>query len=137
MIDSQTEISDPLVFSGFHTLAPVHPFPLTQIEMTNSFPLDSITCGTHENAVSATGDALKMIEGNSTPSPDPGILANSDDAFQKLLLRIAAKAAERADAGSLIQLFCRAAREFFQVNGVISVGLLVLVLVQLAVRKGP
>jgi len=45
-------------------------------------------------------------------------LPNSDEAFQKLLLRIAAKAAERADAASLIQLFCAATREFFQVSGV-------------------
>jgi PAS domain S-box-containing protein len=59
-----------------------------------------------------------MIEGNLIPSPDTGLLPNSDDAFQKLLLRIAAKAAERADAGSLIQLFCRATRDFFQVSGV-------------------
>src|SRR5271155_3802113 len=59
-----------------------------------------------------------MVEGNSIPSPDGRALANSDDAFQKLLLRIAAKAAERADARSLIQLFCRATREFFQASGV-------------------
>jgi two-component system NtrC family sensor kinase len=43
---------------------------------------------------------------------------NSDEAFQKLLLRIAAKAAERANPASLIQLFCAATREFFQVSGV-------------------
>jgi two-component system NtrC family sensor kinase len=45
-------------------------------------------------------------------------MANSDEGFQKLLLRIAAKAAERADSASLIQLFCAATREFFQVSGV-------------------
>jgi two-component system NtrC family sensor kinase len=44
--------------------------------------------------------------------------ANTDDAFQKLLLRIAAQAAERAGAASLIQLFCRSTREFFHVSGV-------------------
>jgi two-component system NtrC family sensor kinase len=59
-----------------------------------------------------------MAEGNSTPSPEGRALPNSDEAFQKLLLRISAKAAERADATALIQLFCRAAREFFQVSGV-------------------
>ncbi len=42
----------------------------------------------------------------------------SDEAFQKLLLRLAAKAAERSDAPTLIQFFCRATREFFQVSGV-------------------
>jgi two-component system NtrC family sensor kinase len=44
--------------------------------------------------------------------------AGSDEAFQQLLLRIAAKAAQRPDLPSLIQLFCRATREFFQVSGV-------------------
>ena len=68
--------------------------------------------------MSAGGDALTMIEGNSTPSPDAPTLPNSDDAFQRLLLRIAAKAAERVDPGSLIQLFCHASREFFKVSGV-------------------
>jgi PAS domain S-box-containing protein len=68
--------------------------------------------------VPATGDPLKMVEGNSTPQPEARALPNSDDAFQKLLLRIAAKAAERADSHALIQLFCRATREFFQVSGV-------------------
>jgi PAS domain S-box-containing protein len=84
----------------------------------DSFPLDSITCEKHENPALASGDFLKMTEGNSTPSTETGALPNSDDAFQKLLLRIAAKAAERADPGSLIHLFCRASREFFQVSGV-------------------
>src|SRR5580658_4652808 len=84
----------------------------------DSFPLDSITCENHENPALASGDFLKMTEGNSTPSTETAALPNSDDAFQKLLLRIAAKAAERADPGSLIHLFCRASREFFQVSGV-------------------
>jgi len=68
--------------------------------------------------VPASGDTLNMVGGNSTPSPDGRDIPNSDDAFQKLLLRIAAKAAERPDATALIQLFCRATREFFQVSGV-------------------
>ena len=51
-------------------------------------------------------------------SPEGRPLPSSDDAFQNLLLRIAGKAAERADSASLIQLFCRATREFFQVSGV-------------------
>ena len=66
-----------------------------------------------------SGDALKMAEGNlPNPSPEGRALPSSDDAFQKLLLRISAKAAERADSSSLIQLFCRATREFFHVSGV-------------------
>ena len=52
------------------------------------------------------------------PLPEGRILPNSEEGFQKLLLRIAAKAAERADSAALIQLFCTATREFFQVSGV-------------------
>jgi len=44
--------------------------------------------------------------------------SGSDEAFQKLLLRIAASAGERSDGKSLIRLFCRLTREFFQVSGV-------------------
>src|ERR1700691_1688456 len=84
----------------------------------DSFPLDSITCENHENPAVASGDFLKMIESNSPQAPGAHAGLNSDEAFQKLLLRIAARAAERADPGSLIQLFCRASREFFQVSGV-------------------
>ena len=63
---------------------------------------------------------VKMAEANSMPpsSPEGRTLPKPDDAFQRLLLRIAAKAAERAGAASLIQLFCRSTREFFQVSGV-------------------
>jgi PAS domain S-box-containing protein len=64
------------------------------------------------------GGELNILGSNSViparPAPAPG----SDEDFQKLLLRIAAKASERSDTGSLIQLFCRATREFFQVSGV-------------------
>jgi PAS domain S-box-containing protein len=59
-----------------------------------------------------------MVGGNSTPLPEGQAPPTSDEAFQKLLLRISAKAAERPDADSLIQLFCRSTREFFQVSGV-------------------
>jgi len=47
-----------------------------------------------------------------------GTTPGSDEGFQKLLLLIAAKARERSDARSLIQLVCSAARQFFQVSGV-------------------
>ena len=59
-----------------------------------------------------------MGESNSTPSPLGRAPANSDEAFQNLLLCIAGKAAERSDSNSLIQLFCRITREFFQCSGV-------------------
>jgi PAS domain S-box-containing protein len=68
--------------------------------------------------VPKVGDALNMAGVNSTPLPEGRALPYSDDAFQKLLLRIAAKASERPSATSLIQFFCRATREFFQVSGV-------------------
>jgi len=42
----------------------------------------------------------------------------SDEAFQKLLLRFSAAAAQGTDAAALIRLFCRETREFFQVAGV-------------------
>ena len=45
-------------------------------------------------------------------------MPGSDEDFQKLLLRIAAKAGERCDSNTLIHLFCCATREFFQVSGV-------------------
>ena len=48
----------------------------------------------------------------------PGSAPGSDEAFQKLLLRLAARASERSNADSLIQFFCRATREFFRVSGV-------------------
>jgi PAS domain S-box-containing protein len=68
--------------------------------------------------VPEVGDALNMVGVNSTPLPEGRALAYSDDAFQKLLLRIAAKASERPNAASLIQFFCHATREFYQVSGV-------------------
>ena len=43
---------------------------------------------------------------------------HSDEAFQKLLLRFSAAAAQGVDSASLIRLFCRETREFFQVSGV-------------------
>src|SRR6202140_2467269 len=50
--------------------------------------------------------------------PENYLAAGSDEAFQKVLLRIAAKATERPGADALIQFFCHVAREFFQVSGV-------------------
>ncbi|HKD03598.1 MAG TPA: PAS domain S-box protein [Terriglobales bacterium] len=47
-----------------------------------------------------------------------GSQSRSEDAFQRLLLKFSAAAAEGTDAASLIRLFCRATREFFQVDGV-------------------
>src|SRR5438552_1670910 len=59
-----------------------------------------------------------MLEGNSKVPPRTSSVPGSDEAFQALLLRIAAEANDRSDAASLIHLFCHATREFFQVSGV-------------------
>jgi PAS domain S-box-containing protein len=48
----------------------------------------------------------------------PPLLAGSDEGFQKLLLRLCSSAAERSQASGLIEFFCRAACEFFNVSGV-------------------
>ncbi len=58
-----------------------------------------------------------MLEGNSKVPPRTSSVPGSDEAFQALLLRIAAEANDRSDAASLIHLFCHATREFFQVSG--------------------
>jgi PAS domain S-box-containing protein len=59
-----------------------------------------------------------MLEGNSKASPRTSSVPGTDEAFQALLLQIAAEANDRSDAASLIHLFCHATREFFQVSGV-------------------
>ena len=59
-------------------------------------------------------EALISAAAGRATSSAPG----SDEGFQKLLLAIAARASERVDVLSLIQFFCRAVREFFQVSGV-------------------
>ena len=50
--------------------------------------------------------------------PGDRVFSGSDESFQKLLLRIAAKSGERPDPNKLIRLFCQATREFFDVSGV-------------------
>ena len=71
-----------------------------------------------EHFPSTVAGALSVSGSGPIVSRGTSFSPGSDDAFQKLLLRIAAKAGERSDAKSLIQLFCRATREFFQVAGV-------------------
>jgi len=50
--------------------------------------------------------------------PGDRAFSGSDEGFQKLLLRIGAKSGERPNPEKLIQLFCQATREFFDVSGV-------------------
>ena len=71
-----------------------------------------------EHYSSIVGAALSISGGSPIIPPENSFVPGSDEGFQKLLLRIAAKASERADSRSLIQLFCKATREFFQVSGV-------------------
>ena len=83
-----------------------------------TFPIDSSTYGIYWYPSLGSGETLKDFASNTNLASRGHVPPSTDEAFQKLLLRIAAKAAERADAASLIQLFCRASREFFQVSGV-------------------
>ena len=64
------------------------------------------------------GDTLNLAGDNSTLSQPAQPPPPSDDAFQKLLLRIADRGAGRSDPATLIQFFCSALREFFSVTGV-------------------
>lgn len=50
--------------------------------------------------------------------PGDRAFSGTDEGFQKLLLRIAAKSGERRDPNQLIRLFCGATREFFDISGV-------------------
>jgi len=72
----------------------------------------------HEHFPSTIAGALSFSGSRPIVSRETSLIPGSDEAFQKLLLRIAAKAGERTDSKSLIQLFCRATREFFRVSGV-------------------
>jgi len=67
-----------------------------------------------ENYSSSIGDDV----GSPLIPPGSRALSGSEEGFQKLLLRIAAKSGERPDPDTLIKLFCRATREFFEVSGV-------------------
>jgi PAS domain S-box-containing protein len=73
----------------------------------------------NQEPYSSTVGAALSISGGSPILPTGNSFApGSDEGFQKLLLRIAAKASERSGADALIQWFCQATREFFQVSGV-------------------
>ncbi len=72
----------------------------------------------HEHYSSIVAAAHSISGQSPIIAPDHSFAPGSDEGFQKLLLRIASKAGDRSDARSLIQLFCEATREFFQVSGV-------------------
>jgi two-component system NtrC family sensor kinase len=102
------------IFRDFTLWHPIPAFHLTQIEMAGYFSIGFNNLG---KLFSESGDPLNMA-GHPTPSPRPQTHISSDEAFQKVLLRVAAMGAERSDPHSLIQLFCRLTREFFQCFGV-------------------
>ncbi|HEX3355314.1 MAG TPA: PAS domain S-box protein [Terriglobales bacterium] len=56
-----------------------------------------------------------MPAGDATVVQDSN--PRSDDAFQRLLLKFSAAAAEGTSAPALIRLFCQSARQFFRVDG--------------------
>jgi len=66
---------------------------------------------------SAGADVSASVRSSMVP-PGDRAFSGSDEGFQKLLLRIAAKSGERPQPNQLIQLFCQATREFFDVSGV-------------------
>ncbi|MGA2745108.1 MAG: PAS domain S-box protein [Candidatus Sulfotelmatobacter sp.] len=68
-----------------------------------------------ETYSSIVGAALSISGG---PPREHSASPGSDEAFQKLLHRLAAEAVEFSDADSLIRLFCRSMRQFFEVSGV-------------------
>jgi PAS domain S-box-containing protein len=72
----------------------------------------------HEPYSSIVGAALSISAGPPVVSGERSATPGSDEGFQGLLLRIATEAVEFSDADSLIRLFCRATREFFEVSGV-------------------
>ena len=71
-----------------------------------------------ENYSSVTGAAVGVSGVRPIVSAENSIAPGSDEAFQKLLLRISAQGSGRSDSNALIQFFCRTTREFFQVSGV-------------------
>jgi PAS domain S-box-containing protein len=68
---------------------------------------------------SSSFDATLTFAGGSPVIPrESNSAGGSDEDFQKLLLRVAAKAGERSGSRSLVHFFCHATRDFFQVSGV-------------------
>jgi PAS domain S-box-containing protein len=66
---------------------------------------------------SADADVSASVSSSMVP-PGDRVFSGSDESFQTLLLRIAAKSGERPDPNKLIRLFCQATRDFFDVSGV-------------------
>lgn len=67
---------------------------------------------------STLGTAVGVSGGSPIVPQENSLLPGSDEDFQKLLLRLSARATDRINAGLLIEFFCRAACEVFRVSGV-------------------
>ncbi len=65
-----------------------------------------------------TSGGAVSIPGTAFPHSEARLALASDDAFQKLLFRIAARISDQPNSQSLIQFFCKLTREFFGVSGV-------------------
>jgi len=71
-----------------------------------------------ENYFPSVGADVSASVRSSMVPPGDRAFSGSDEGFQKLLLRIAASSSERSNSNKLIQQFCQATREFFDVSGV-------------------
>jgi PAS domain S-box-containing protein len=71
-----------------------------------------------EQYSSSFGEAFSISGRGGVVPSESSFVAGSDEAFQKVLLRIAATAAERRGSDALIQFFCETAREYFRVSGI-------------------
>src|SRR5450432_644956 len=86
---------------------------LTQIEIRGNFPVYSVTCTSEASA----GRRFLTKQTEDATALDGGAV-HADDAFQRLLLQFSAVAAQGTAPAALIHVFCRATREFFEVDGV-------------------
>ncbi len=71
----------------------------------------------HDPYSSIVGAGLSLSGALPIIAAERSLTPSSEEGFQALLLRLAADGVNLSDAPSLIQLFCRATREFFQVSG--------------------
>jgi GAF domain-containing protein len=71
----------------------------------------------NQELYSATIGAKASFSGRPV-LPESILLSGADDGFQRLQLRLASAAAQSTNLQALLDLFCREAREFFQVSGV-------------------
>jgi PAS domain S-box-containing protein len=85
---------------------------LTQIEIGDRFPVYSVTC----RSVASAGRRFLTNQTEDATVLDRGGV-HGEDAFQRLLLQFSAVAAQGTAPAALIHVFCRATREFFQVDG--------------------